>query len=416
MNENAMNEVQIWKDIGCLITLKDAAQKNARFIKEADLSFIKNAALVIRSGVIEWIGANENVPLEYLKETKATEKSFSGRTVMPAFLESHTHSIFSGDRSNEFEMRNKGMSYQKIAAEGGGIVSTVKKTRQASEQDLIEKGQKVIDRFVRQGVTTVEVKSGYALNAEGEKKMLTSAGALKKARIVRTFLGAHALPPEFSLAQEYVDHLVIKVLPEIARKKLAERADIFVEKNYFNVEQARQYLQAAKNHGLELTIHADQLTRTGATLLAVDVGAASADHVIELTDQDIQKVAKSEVTCTLLPAADFYLCCNYPRARDLIDEGARVALATDYNPGSSPTQDLAFIGVLARQQMKMSLPEVLVAYTLGAAHALGLQKSLGSIEVGKKADLIALCGDWSELFYHVGYMPIESVYKEGVIL
>ncbi len=413
MTVKKKRQLQIWNGIGHLLTMKGAAEKKGCHVQEEDLSCIKNAAIAIGDGQIEWVGPQSRLPKAYAKEKNVKEKNFDGRTLLPAFVESHTHLVFAGDRSDEFEMRNRGVSYQEIANRGGGILSTVKKTRRASLDDLIVKSQRAVDDFVRQGVTTLEVKSGYALNKSGEIKMLEVARALKKARIVPTFLGAHSVPPEFETAESYMDHLLDKIFPAIEKRNLACRGDIFVEQGYFDLEQARRYLHRAKEMGWDTTVHADQLSRTGATLLALEYGARSVDHVNELSDKDIVKISESETTCVLLPGADFYIGCPYPRARELIDTGARVALATDYNPGSSPTQDLALIGVLARLEMKMTLPEILAAYTLNGAYALGLEGQLGSVEIGREADLVALEGDWTELFYRVGQMPVTSVYKSG---
>ena len=228
-----------------------------------------------------------------------------------------------------------------------------------------------------------------------------------------TFLGPHAIPPEFKSSGDYMDYLLTEVLPEVHGRGLARRGDIFIENGYFSVEEGRRYLQKLCEMGWDIAVHADQLSRTGASVLALESGALSVDHVIEVSAEDVERLAAGKTTCVLLPSADFYIHCPYPPARDLLDKGARVALATDYNPGSSPSWDLSLVGVLARLQMKMTLPEVLAAYTFNAACALGLESDLGSVETGKKADLIVLDGDWRELFYQVGQRSVASVYKSG---
>jgi imidazolonepropionase len=241
------------------------------------------------------------------------------------------------------------------------------------------------------------------------------ARKLKSARIVSTFLGAHALAPEFNTAASYLDYLSSKVLPAIKKLKLASRVDIFVENGYFSVDIARPYLKLAKQMGFDLTIHADQLTRSGGARLAMELGAKSADHLLCLDDKDISKIALSPVTCVALPTSDLYMRSAYPRTRELLDRGARVALATDLNPGTAPSQDLALTGLLARvrPEMQMSFAEVLVGYTVSAAYALGLESSLGSLEVGKSCDFSVLSGDLSGLFLEAGQMPIRQTFKEA---
>ena len=404
----------VFRDIGELYTLEGVALKGGRRACDNDLGRIDKAALVARGGRIEWIGRERDLPREYAKRgTGVKEEGLGGMVVIPAFVESHTHTVFAGNRAGEFDRRNRGESYQAIAAAGGGILSTVRSTRAASEVSLRELAQARIDRFVTQGVTTVEVKSGYALNADGELKMLRAAGALKGARIVRTFLGAHAIPQESRSAEDYVDHLIEKVLPRVKREGLACRVDIFIENGYFSSALANRYFEAASDLGFDLVAHADQLTLSGGAELAVRMRARSADHLLRIAEADIQRLAKSEVTCVLLPSADLYMKCPYPPARALIEAGARVALATDFNPGSAPSQDLALVGVLARIEMKMSLAEVIAAYTVGGAHALGLGGELGSLSKGKLCDFCGLEGGLDELFLEVGRQPVKRVYRES---
>jgi imidazolonepropionase len=336
--------------------------------------------------------------------------------VIPGFVECHTHTVFAGDRAEEFELRLRGASYQEIAARGGGILSTMKKTRGATVAALANEAQTRADEFVRQGVTTLEIKSGYALNLEGESKVLQAAAKVQGPRILRTFLGAHALPPEFQTYEAYLQHLTEKVLPVLKKKKLAERVDVFIEKGFFPLEASKKYLQAAKDLGFQTVIHADQLSLSGGTEAAIALGSLSADHVIQIGASEIKKLASSDVTAVLLPAADLYMRCAYPPAREMIDAGVRVALATDFNPGTSPTQNLNLVGLLARLQMKMSLPEVIAAYTVGAAHALNLQSVVGSLEAGKSADFFSTTKDWRILFYNVGEQVPERIFKGGVEL
>lgn len=403
--------LEVFRGIGQLVSLASAAKREGRFATDADLQVLENAAIVARNGKINWIGPEAKLP-ESTRKLKATD--LKGKTVIPGLVESHTHLIFAGNRSAEFEKRNQGVGYQEIANAGGGILATVRATRSASEKQLTQIGQKRTDRFLKQGVTTIEVKSGYGLTLDEEMKMLRAAKNLKGARIVPTFLGAHAKPAEFANAEDYIDFLVATALPRIKKEKLASRVDVFLEKGYFSSELAKRYLEAAAKLGLEGTIHADQMTLSGGARLAIELGSKSADHLVQLGDEEIAMLGKSDVTCVLLPSADLYMDCAYPKARELIAAGARVALSTDFNPGTSPSQDVALVGVLARVRMKMTLAETLVAYTVGAAHALGLEKQIGSLEKGKACDFAVLTGPLEELFLDVGNMPILKTYSGAI--
>lgn len=400
------------KNISSLLTLQGAARKQGRHIQESDLDIRSNHSIYFEKGIIQWIGPAKSFPKSYSKIVKQ-EFDLKGQTVLPGFVECHTHLIFAGDRAAEFELRNQGVGYKEIAAKGGGILSTMRKTRQAKLEDLVAEGQKRVDVFVAQGVTTLEMKSGYALNLKDELKMLKAARALKGPRSVNTFLGAHALPPEFSTYESYLEYLADKVLPKVASEKLAERVDVFVEGGFFPKEASAKYLKQAQALGFEVVIHADQMSLSGGSDLAVDLGALSGDHLLQVKAPQIKKMAQSEVTGVLLPTADIYTKTNYPPAREMIDAGMRVALATDFNPGTSPTQDLNFVGLLARLEMKMTLPEVIAAYTVGAAHALKLHQQVGSLEVGKSADILSTHQDWQCLFYSVGERQEKLVFSRG---
>ncbi len=402
-----VKDIKVYKGIGQLLTLASAAARKGRLAEASDLIGLPNAAIVSSGKKIAWVGPENELPKRY---AKAKSKNLGGAVVIPGLVECHTHLIYAGNRAGEFERRNQGESYQSIAKSGGGILSTVRATREASEKQLVRIGQKRIDRFIKQGVTTVEVKSGYGLTLKDELKMLRAARSLKKARIVPTFLGAHAVPKEFANADAYVDEL-ITYMPKV--RKLAKRVDAFVENGYFSADTTRRYLKAARANGMSASIHADQLTLSGGSRLAVEMKATSADHLVQLGSSEIREIASSDVTCVLLPSSDLYMNCAYPKAREMIDAGAIVALSTDFNPGTSPSQDVALVGILARVQMKMTLAEVLVAYTVGAAHALGLEKEIGSIEVGKSCDFNVLSGGLEELFLDIGHMPIARTICQG---
>lgn len=367
-------------------------------------------AMIIENGLISWIGPQSKIP----KKTKfKKEIDLKKKKIMPAFIECHTHSLFAGSRADEFELRNTGTSYLEIAKKGGGILSTMKKTRKASVKDLLASTQERVDNFLKQGVATVEIKSGYALDLKNEIKSLEVINKIKTARVISTFLGAHAKPPEHESYGKYLEYLANEVLPVVKKKKLSQRVDIFIEKNFFEVPEARDYLSVAKRLGFEVTIHANQMSLSGGAELALELGAQSADHVIHLTDETIQYFARNKTVAVLLPAADLYMKCAYPPARQLIDSGASVALATDYNPGTCPTQDLSLVGLLARLEMKMTLSEVFQAYTINAAKALGIDQEEGSLKVGKRANFISTDAELTDFFYSAGAMPEHELFIRG---
>ncbi len=398
------------RDIGELLTLKGAQKKRARHSQLKDLSLIKNAAVLVNNtGLIEYCGPFNQLQKSYYPKIKK-EFFLEKRHVLPAFIESHTHLVFSGNRAHELDLRNQGLTYQDITKKGGGIFSTVKHTRQATQKQLIELAHHRLTRFLKQGVGTVEIKTGYGLDFKSEEKLLKVINHLQKLGpqiIVPTFLGAHANPHKNQSPQKYLNELT-KWLPRF--KKQAQRLDIFIEKGFFETEFSKEYLEQAKKWGWDITIHADQLSRSGASLLGLQMGAKSIDHVIHISNNDIQKLSKTNTTAVLLPSADLYLKCPYPPARKLIDQGVTVALSTDFNPGTSPTQDISFVGSLARIKMKMSLAEVIVAYTLGGAYALGLEDQIGSIQTGKLAHLCALDQDWDQLFWGIGEHKIFGTF------
>ena len=407
----------MFQDIGELLTLEGAQHKGARSVSETDLSLLTQAVIICDQGKIVWIGPQSAFKASLLQawggEKQAEFISLNGRTVLPAFVEPHTHLIFAGDRAHEFEWRIQGQTYQEISAKGGGIRFTVSETRQASADTLLRLAQQRCDRFYRQGVTTLEVKSGYGLDMNTELRSLQVARALKGPRIVTTYLGAHSRSPDFPDLDSYINMMCDEVLPRLARDKMADRVDMYIEDGFFTSHHARKYFQRARDLGLAVTGHCEQLSDSGGADVLLEFAAQSVDHVVFINPQTLERVAKSHTTAVLLPTSDFYLRVEYPKARALIGAGARVALSTDFNPGTSPTQDLSLVGVLARLEMKMTLPEVITAYTLGAAFALGKQNQVGSVTVGKDCDFVVLSGSWSELFYSVGEHPIARVYQAG---
>ncbi len=390
--------------------MKKQIFRNLRLVNEDFKGHRDAMAFAVINGRITWLGAQNKIPKD-LKGFK--EIDLKKRLVFPSFIECHTHTVFAGSRAAEFEMRNQGLSYLEIAARGGGILSTMKATRSALKSDLLKVSQSRVNQFLRQGVSTLEIKSGYALDLKNEIKCLEVMKQLRGPRIVSTFLGAHGLPAEFNDHEAYLDYLVLKVLPIIKKKNLSERVDIFIENKFFEKEIARKYLNQVQSMDFKTTIHANQLSFSGGAELAVELKSNSADHVIHLTDQHIQNFASSKTVAVLLPTADLYMKCAYPPARKLIDAGATVALATDFNPGTSPSQDIALVGLLARLEMKMSLPEVFSAYTKGAAQALGLQDEEGQMKVGMNANFICTDADLTDFFYSAGHTPLHQLFIRG---
>lgn len=370
----------------------------------------KAMAFFVVDGKLNWIGPQNKIP-KNLKVSR--EIDLQKKLVLPSFIECHTHSVFAGSRAAEFEMRNQGVSYLEIAAKGGGILSTMKATRESSSATLQKLAQEKVNNFLKQGVSALEIKTGYALDLKNEIKCLEVIQKLKGPRIISTFLGAHALPIEFKTHADYLDFLVKKVLPVVKKKKLSERVDVFIENKFFEKEVAQKYLQAAQAMGFKTTIHANQLSFSGGADLALELGSSSADHVIHLDENHIQQFARSKTVAVLLPTADLYMKCPYPPARRLLDAGATVALSTDYNPGSCPSQDLSLVGLLARLEMKMSLPEVFKAYTSGAAQALNIQDQEGDLQVGKFANFICTDASLTDFFYSAGQMPKHTLFIRG---
>lgn len=415
----------IVRGVGELLTMEGAYQKSGRWIKEEDLGVLQKAAMIIEGDRLLWVGQEKYLAKAYNHfistlnnhvkkkiQKNIEEWDVKGQTILPSWIDAHTHTVYGGHRWDEFEKRCQGVSYQEIAAQGGGILSTMRATRAIAKASLLKITQVRVNEFLRQGVSTLEIKSGYALEKKGELKQLEVARALKGPRIVTTFLGAHARPPEFNSAEDYLNYLCLEVLPIIKKKNLATRVDIFIEKNFFDSKIAKDYLEKCKKMGFSLTIHADQLSLSGGTDLAVELGAQSADHVIQLKESEIKKIAQSKVTAVLLPMADLYMKCDYPPARALIEAGAQIALATDYNPGSCPSQDVQLVGLLARLQMKMSLPEILSAWTVGGALALGIN-NIGCLMKNFSADFQVIDQDWRGLFYKAGFSPVTSLMVSG---
>ena len=399
--------------------MRGAAPRRGRALGE--LGIVRDGALLIRGGRIAAVGTRRQV--EGLREARQARKlDLGGRVALPGFVDSHTHLIFAASRANEYEMRIAGASYEEIARAGGGIVSSVRNLRRASAAELKTRALESLSRFAAHGTTTIEAKSGYGLDWASERKTLLLLRELEQDQpieIVRTFLGAHVVPPEFKRrADEYVELVCRKWIPQVARENLAEYCDAFCDRGAFTVAQTRKILTAARSCGLGLRVHAEQLARTGASRLAVELHAASADHLEQLTSGDIRALAKSDVTCTMLPGCCFHLgLAHYGPARKLIEAGAIVALATDFNPGTSPTLSMQMILSLACTQMRMTPAETIAAATINSAYALGRDDRVGSLEVGKFADIAVFdLASYREIPYYFGVNHCCLTMKRGRII
>lgn len=387
-----------------------------------DVGLIEDGAVAISEGKIVAVGKTEEVlgQIKIDKETKVIDAK--NKVVLPGFVDCHTHPVFAETREEEFEMRIKGKSYQEIAAGGGGIKSSVKALRSKSKQELIQLTLPRLDMILSYGTTTIEAKSGYGLSLEDEIKMLEVIEELNRIHpidLVPTFLGAHEVPEEYKdRRNEYIELIIEKMIPEVAKRKLAVFCDIFCEKGVFDIEESRKILTAAKNHGFKLKLHADQLTSLGGAKLAAQLGAVSADHLEFIDEEGIQMMKKSDVIGVLLPGACFGLGIrDYPPARKMIDEGIPVALATDFNPGSSMTESVPIILSLACQMMRMTPAEAITASTINSAYAVDKANEVGSIEVGKKADLVIWnVQNYKEIPYHYGVNLVDQVIKDGKVI
>ena len=374
----------------------------------SELGVIRDGAVRIRDGVIQWTGPTDGLPDKHAPEFDA-----GGKVILPGFVDSHTHAVFSHTRADEFEWRIQGTPYMDILARGGGILSTVKAVRETAPLRV-----QFPNRFFEFGTTTIEAKSGYGLNLETEIRILEAIRSVEKLEAVPTYLGAHALPPEFRDDRDGFVRQVIQDLEKIHSRKLAEFCDVFVEPGAFNANEARRIAAAARSLGLGIKLHADEFESSGGAGLAVEVGATSADHLGAIADADIARIAASDVVATLLPATLFMLGqSHYAPARRLIESGAAVALATDFNPGTSPTLNMQFVLSLACTQMRMTPAEAIVAATMNGACAVRREQRLGSIEPGKDADMAVYdLSDYREIPYFAAVNFCVATFKRGELV
>lgn len=408
----------IIKNIGCLVTCAGSYPKSKEQMKDAGI--IENGYIVIENGIIEEVGSGNGYE-KYLNNHE-TVIDAEGKTVTPGLIDSHTHVVYAGSREFELPLKLQNMKYIDILNAGGGILSSVKNTREASIEKLEEGTKKRLDLMLSHGTTTVESKSGYALDFENEIKMLQVNKNLNEKHpidIVSTYLGAHAIPKEFKEDREgYMNLMIEKVLPYVKEHNLADFVDCFCEEGVFTIEESRRVLLAGQKLGLGSKIHADEIESIGGAELAGEIKAVSAEHLVAASDEGIKAMAANNVVAVLLPTTCFYLMLNkFARARKMIEEGVPVALSTDCNPGTSPTESLQSTMTFACFGLKMLPEEIINAMTINAACAVGREKEIGSIEKGKKADIaIFNAKNLNYLLYHFGVNAIDMVVKNGSIV
>jgi len=385
------------------------------------LGVIPDGAMLVEDGRIVQVGVRRDI--QRLVQATDAVVDAGQRVVMPGFVDAHTHPVFAGNRAAEFERRSEGATYAEIAASGGGIRSTVRETRAAGEDQLLAAARRYVHWFHAGGTTTIEAKSGYGLTLEDECKILRVIRRMEGLRCIATFLGAHEIPDEFrGRPSEYADLVIHEMLPVVskggAHEKLAEYCDVFCEPGIFGVEDSRRILSAARSLGFGLRIHADQLSDSGGAALAAELGAATADHLEHTSARGILALQAAGVQPVLLPGSVYALgSLRYPNAREMIQAGLAVVLATDFNPGSSPTPSIPMILSLACTQMQMTPAEAVTAATINAAYSVGRGGEIGSLEAGKRADFVIHdCRDYREIAYFFGAPLVEAVYQEGRVV
>lgn len=401
-----------------IVTCSGSAAKTGKAMQ--DIGVIHKASVRIENGIIAEIIKGPVDIQSYMDEGYEIIDA-TNKCVTPGFVDSHTHFVFGGYRADEYNWRLQGQNYMDIMSKGGGIVNSTRGTQKATFDELFKVGIQRLNSMTTFGVTTVEGKSGYGLDLETEIKQLEVMKALNEVHsldIVSTFLGPHARPAEYKEDPDaFIDMMINDVLPVVDEKKLAEFVDIFCEKNVFDVEQSRRFLTAAKERGFKLKIHADEIVRLGGADLAAELGAVSADHLLQASDEGLEAMKKAGVIATLLPCTAFSLNEPYARARFMIDQGNAVALSTDFNPGSCFTESIPMLIALATKKMNMSIEETLTALTINGAAALDRAHEIGSIDPGKKADvLVHEFPGYEYIPYHIGVSTVEKVIKNGVLI
>ena len=403
------------KNASELLTIRGGTEKPLLGERMRDLGIIRDGSVAIRNGRVIAVGKTEKIK-EKFESSEIMDAS--EKVVMPGFVDPHTHLVFAGSREDEFEMRIEGASYMEILRRGGGILKTVRETRRASKEELLESCRKTLDVMLEHGTTTVEAKSGYGLTTKDELKCLEVmklANEEHPIEIVQTFLGAHAIPTEYrNSADRYVDLVTEEMIPKVATRKLAEFCDVFCEKGVFDIEQSRRILLKGKEYGLMPKLHADEMTKLGGAELAAEMQAVSAEHMLFSSDDGLRAMAEQGVVAVLLPGAAFTLMMErYADARRMVELGVPVALGTDYNPSCWVESQQTIISLVCRQ-MRMTPAEAIVAATINAAHAVNRSHDVGSLELGKRADIIVLnVPNHRFLGYRFGANLVDKVIKDG---
>ena len=420
-----MTDERLITNVSQLVTLAGPARPRVG-AEMRDLAIIEQGALLIRDGTIAAVGEAAEVAAQAGAECPVIDARQG--VVLPGFVDAHTHTVFAGTREDEYEMRAVGLTYQEIARRGGGIRSTVRKTRAASEEELVELSRVRVRWLLEYGTTTVEAKSGYGLTLEDELKILRVIRRLNEEtplELVPTFLGAHEIPDEFRNAADpahsreaYIRLVIDEMLPRVAAEQLAEYCDVFCESHVFTTEESRRILQRARELGFGLRFHADQLSLSGGARLAAELRAATADHLEWIDDEGLTALKTAGVMAVLLPGAVFNLgLTKYPPARKMIDAGLSIVIATDFNPGSSPTPSMPMCLSIACTQMRLTPAEAITAATFNAAYSLNRGARIGSLEVGKQADLVLFaCSDYRQIPYHFGLNQAKVVIKKGAVV
>ncbi len=408
------------KDIGQIATLAGHSKKPKAKNELMDLSIIEDGAIAITEGHIIAIGKSAEVIAQIDNADNIPTIQFPDMLAIPGFVDSHTHLVFGGSRENDFSMKLEGKTYMEILEAGGGILNTLRSTRTATKEDLVRSAFSYASSMISNGTTCVEVKSGYGLDIENEIKMLQTIELLRTRVpmiIPATFMGAHAIPPEYKgRPDDYVDLLINEMIPAVGETGLAEFCDVFCEEGVFSVEQSRNILRAARNEGMELKIHADEIVELGGAELAAEMNAVSADHLLMASDDGLEAMVRAGTIATLLPGTAFSLDTNYADARKMIDMGLPVALATDFNPNCA-NESMFFTIALACYKMKMHPREALSAATINGAHAVNRASEIGSLEVGKRADIVVLeCKSPEFLSYRFGMNLVHSVIVNGEVV
>lgn len=416
-----MKATLVIKNIDNLITLK--GENRPRVKNELmDIGLIENGLIALNGEKIIYVGKGE-LPNDVEIDKKTIVLDGRGKTVTPGLVDSHTHLIHGGSRENELAMKLKGVPYLDILASGGGIHSTVKSTREATFEELYNKANKSLDIMLKYGITTVESKSGYGIDDfETELKQLKVAEKLNHDHpvdIISTFMAAHAIPEEYKEnSDEFVDIIIKEMIPEVSKRNLARFCDVFCEKGVFTIEQSRRILLAGRDYGMKPKLHADEIESLGGAELSAEIGCISADHLIAASDEGIKQMAKKGVIANLLPGTSFNLQTGkFARARKMIEEGVAIALSTDYNPGSCPTENLQLVMSFASLIMKLKPEEVISAVTINGAASLGLENEIGSLDVGKQGDIVIFDSPNLEyILYHFGINHTDTVIKKGKIV